>query len=296
MTRPPTPTQPESVYTGDAGSKTLSLYPTSPGLGTQPCPFCAKQPAGATANDGNNIEQISLLGSETNDANLTVTDDAGRRLGVIDGSLVNEIPGARVDAVSSNDDWTNKTAPDFFVPADKTYTIRIDGSDLTAPDTETLALTGPSYDLSIDSIPVTPGAGGHPGRRTRRHPRQLYEFKCPVPEHHLRSVRQSGRLLLRYPGCFRPARQYHQLRVATRGRQPERCNTWVGPSSSINFKMNRETEQGVQAFAHNAIALSGQDKDQLQFGGWTGSTQGIPLVITHNGQQSTQVLADQSTG
>jgi len=35
------------------------------------------------------------------------------------------------------------------------------------------------------------------------------------------------------------------------------------------------------------------DRAQLQFGNWTTSTQGIPLVLSHNGQQTTQVLADQ---
>jgi hypothetical protein len=36
------PNQPDEIYEGDAKTKTISLFPTSPGLGTQPCPFCAK--------------------------------------------------------------------------------------------------------------------------------------------------------------------------------------------------------------------------------------------------------------
>ncbi len=39
------PNVPDSVYEGDAQTKTISLFPTSPGLGTQPCPFCAKVPS-----------------------------------------------------------------------------------------------------------------------------------------------------------------------------------------------------------------------------------------------------------
>jgi hypothetical protein len=289
------PDQPESVYNGDAETKTISLYPTSPGLGTQPCPFCAKQPAGATAKDGNNTEQISLLGSDTNHANLTVTDDAGRGLGVIDGSLVNGIPGARVDEVSSNDDWTNKITPDFFVPADNTYTIKIDGSGLTAPDTETLALTGPSYDVSINSIPVKPG--------------QVDTlFVAPDGTHFSYSSTgaQSPSITL---GVSDNQADY-SFQIAGVSDQPgstinfglppeggSLALQYVGaaPNSSISFKMNRETEQGVQDFAHNAIPISGQDKDQLQFGGWTSPTQGIPLVVTHNGQPSTQTLSNQAT-
>ena len=115
------PGVPDSVYEGDAQTKTISLFPTSPGLGTQPCPFCAKQPTNGSAKAGNNTEEISLLGSTTEHATLVVTDDAGRRLGYINGSLVNEIPGAHVNQVISAGDWTDNIAPSFFVPADVRY-------------------------------------------------------------------------------------------------------------------------------------------------------------------------------
>jgi hypothetical protein len=289
------PDQPESVYTGDAESKTLSLYPTSPGLGTQPCPFCAKQPAGATAKDGDNTEQISLLGSDTNHANLIVTDDAGHRLGYVDGKLVNEIPGAHIDEVSSNDDWTNSITPDFFVPADNTYTIKVDGTALSALDTETLALTGPSYDVSVNSIPVKPGQvdtlvvepdGTHFSYTSSS--AQSPSITMGVSDNHADYAFQIAGVSDQ-PGS-----------TINFGLPPEGGSLalqYVGSalSSNINFQMNRETEQGVQAFTHNAIPLSGADKDQLQFGGWTSTTQGIPLVITHNGQQSTQTLSNQST-
>ena len=109
----------------------LSLFPTSPGLGTQPCPFCAKEPTKGTAKAGDNTEEISLLGSDTDHATLLVTDDAGRHLGYINGKLVNQIPGAHVDQVISSGDWTDNIAPDFFVPADVSYTITLDGTSLS---------------------------------------------------------------------------------------------------------------------------------------------------------------------
>ncbi len=103
--------QPESGYTGDAETKTISLYPTSPGLGSQPCSFCAKEPTKPSAKAGDNMQVITLLGSDTNHADVIVTDDAGHRLGYVDGTLVNEIPGARVDNVISNQDWINNITP-----------------------------------------------------------------------------------------------------------------------------------------------------------------------------------------
>jgi hypothetical protein len=154
------PSQPEELYQGDAKTETISLFPTSPGLGTQPCPFCGKVPStepssGTTGNV--NTQEIYLLGGDTNHANLVVTDPAGHRLGSINGRLVNQIPGAHVDPLTSNQDWKNNLAPDFFVPVDATYTITIDGTALTHTDTETVGLVGPSYDLAVKDIPMNPG-------------------------------------------------------------------------------------------------------------------------------------------
>jgi hypothetical protein len=49
----------------------------------------------------------------------------------------------------------------------------------------------------------------------------------------------------------------------------------------------------VQVFSHHAILLAGGDTAELQFGNWTNTSQGIPIVTTHNGQQSTQTLTNQ---
>jgi hypothetical protein len=70
-------------------------------------------------------------------------------------------------------------------------------------------------------------------------------------------------------------------------------NTGSAATSSVNLQMTRSTEQGVQAFNHNDIPLGNGDNADLEFGDWTNTTQGIPLVITHNGQQSTQILSNQ---
>jgi hypothetical protein len=56
-------------------------------------------------------------------------------------------------------------------------------------------------------------------------------------------------------------------------------------TSRVNLQMTRETKQGVQVFSHHAV--------QLHFANWTRTSQGIPLVITQNRQQSTQTLTNQ---
>jgi hypothetical protein len=67
-------------------------------------------------------------------------------------------------------------------------------------------------------------------------------------------------------------------------------------TSTLTIKMTRETEQGVQVFSHGAIPLVGGDTAQLQFGGWSRPDEGIPLVISQGGHQSTETLSDQGAG
>jgi len=46
----------------------------------------------------------------------------------------------------------------------------------------------------------------------------------------------------------------------------------------------------VQVFSHHGIPLAGGDTADLQFGNWTSTGQGIFLVTTHDGQQTSQTL------
>jgi hypothetical protein len=290
------PDQPDSVYEGDAKSETISLYPTSPGLGTQPCPFCAKEPAKGTSKAGDNTEEITLTGDSTEHATLIVTDDAGRKLGYINGNLVNQIPGARVDQTISDDDWTDNIAPDFFLPADVKYTITIDGTGLSSPDNETLAITGPSYDLSVGPIPMRPGD------------KNTLVIEPDATELSYTSSRKEAPAMTLGVSDNRADYSFQVSGVSDQpgstlnlGLPPEGGNLnlqYVGATttSSVNLKLTRSSEQGVQVFDHNAIPLVGGDSAQLQFGNWTNTSQGIPLVVTKGGVQSTQTLTDQQPG
>src|SRR4029079_21641 len=74
------------IYSGNTKTQTIALLPTSPGLGTQPCPFCGKRKnsqsttrsAGIVASTS--TEEVYLDGSDTDHADLLITDSTGRRL------------------------------------------------------------------------------------------------------------------------------------------------------------------------------------------------------------------------
>jgi len=86
------------------------------------------------------------------------------------------------------------------------------------------------------------------------------------------------------------------LSLPTEGGALTMDNVGSAGTSTVAIKMTRETEQGVHVFAHDAIPLVGGETAQLQFGNWKNAGEGIPLVTTHNGRQSIDMLSDQGTG
>jgi hypothetical protein len=292
------PAQSDELYVGDAKTMSISLFPTSPGLAAQPCPFCAKVPvprSKVSALEAHATEQISLLGSLTDRANLIVTDHAGHRLGAANGTMVDQIPGARfVPVISST--WTNKITPNFYVPANETYTLTLDGTALRATDTETVSVVGPSSDVSVSDITV------HPGDKVS-----------------LAVAQNATKLSYTTSGAGSPTFQLgvsnnqaaYAFVVGGMSPQPGSTTTFGLPAeggdltleqvgsaraSAVNLKMTRYTKQGPQVYSHDDISLLGGDTAELRFGNWTTTGQTIPLVTTHNGKHSTQSLGDQANG
>ena len=292
------PNEPGSLYTGNADTKTLSLFPTSPGLGAQPCPFCGKEPStvpAAGAIVSGKTEQITLLGSDVHHANLLITDSTGHRLGYVNGKLVDQIHGAR-DVPAISGDWTDNIEPNFFVPANGTYTVTVDGTALTGPDTETLRIIGPSYDLSVDNIPVRPGDKDTlvTGTDATKISYTSARRESPTLEFGVSDSRADYAFTI--TGVSEQPGSTINLGLPPEGGTLTMDNLGSAGTSTVTIKMTRETALGSEAFAHDAIPLIGGDTAQLKFGGWTSVGQGIPLVTTHHGHQSTETLANQPSG
>jgi hypothetical protein len=296
------PNQPDEVYQGNAKTGTISLYPTSPGLGQQPCPFCSKIPkklqesgglGNSTNSNSTNSEMIYLLGGTTNRATVTVTDQAGQQLGGGSGTFVDQIPGAAYYPVISSSDWTNRIGPDLFVPSNGTYKITLDGKGLTHPDTETLGVIGPSFDVSVSNIIMRPGETA-----------TLLVAQDGTGVRYSSSLDESPALQL----GVSDDRADYSFAVNGLSSGPGSTPTLELPAESgsltissgstrtsrVDLKMTRYTEQGLQVFTHNAIPLAGGGTAGLEFGSWTDTRQGIPLVTTHGKQQSTETLRNET--
>jgi hypothetical protein len=290
------PNNPTELYEGDAKTKTLTLFPTSPGQGTQPCPFCGTVPSqGSKAGTAGAAPTaaIYLTGSVTDHSHVLVTDHAGHRLGYVHGKLVNEIPGSHYVLLAFDQDWDNEPEPVLYVPANVAYTITLDGAPLTAPDTESIGIIGPSWDIAVNSIPMHPGetdtltVDPNATRLTYRTDRA----QSPTIATAVSDTRaQYAFVIAGVPS--RPGSTIN-LRIPAEGGSLVINNVGSTAASRVDLQMTRSTEQGVQHFVHDGIPLVGADTADLQFGNWTGPNQGIPLLTTHNGQESSQVLTNQ---
>jgi hypothetical protein len=168
----PNPDVGSYLFQGRGRVNPLFLIPTGSTYGVQPCPFCKRPgaqvsrfrdegaPAGLRqmkALPAGSYEEVSLLGDTINHGHLVLTDGEGRTTGIVDGKLVNEIPNVRVITPLRAQNFKQAPEPVYQVPRSVGYTITLDGSDLEAPDVETVSIVGPGYSATAGEIDLQPG-------------------------------------------------------------------------------------------------------------------------------------------
>lgn len=129
------PNEQESLYSGD----TLELTPSKARLETQDCDFCsgkgrksttkglstfilsaAPSTAGGASSSGSATNVSAGMGTS-----LFVTPE-GKRIGYLNGKLINEIPGASVKIFKSAPTlWSDSGLPVFRIPEGMTVTLQI---------------------------------------------------------------------------------------------------------------------------------------------------------------------------
>jgi hypothetical protein len=293
-----------ALYEGDATSKTLWLLPTEPGLGPQPCPFCDTRaaprsgtagaaPAGATAATAH--AEIYLDGGTTQHSHLLITDGSGRRLGYVDGKLVNEIPGASANRLIATRSWELNREPRYVVPARGKYTIVADGSSLRRPERETFGIIGPSYAVSIKNVTMRPGDkdtlvadkdGGTVSYATTRSKR--FTVRIGVSD-------QGAHYAVELGAVSQPDHRLARLQLPPGTGSFSVDRTGAKGGSAVDLRLTRSTPAGIQRFRHDGIRLAGADAAELQYGKWTDERQGMPVVTTENGHQATVILSNQVT-
>lgn len=160
-------TNPDDVgqlYEGDAETETLELDPTTPGEGEQPCPFCRGDAAGSGAGGkgallpaAERYTEITLQGDPSNHPHLVFADDEGRRTGIVNGTMLREIPDVEVVKTYAVDNSSSAPEPRFRLPQGADYTITVDGSDLTKTAKPKINLVGNGLVVDVEDLKIAPG-------------------------------------------------------------------------------------------------------------------------------------------
>jgi hypothetical protein len=159
----PNPSDTAEIYDGDANTQNIGLFPTDPGEGTQPCPFC-----GAADRSGRGVSnvpaktsyvQVGLTTGGPEHPHLVFVDQkSGLKTGYLDGKLLQEIPGVLVDLNYSVKTWGAAPEPSFDLPLQHPpYKVFIDGSNLTRPTTATITINGTGVVYEVSNIHMVPG-------------------------------------------------------------------------------------------------------------------------------------------
>ena len=300
------PTAPASRYTGNADTDSLVLLPARPGLGVQPCAFCAPPnddpfaavPAGAPAlgdraparaQAGPALQTIRLQTSGPVSAHLRITDVRGRRIGFVRGRLVNEIPGARVTPVlvGGARTWLERIEPQYEVPSGQRYRIRLTaggrqagrGSGTSATSKATVTVLQPGFVAAARRIAVVPG--------------QRARLSLSADGHTLSFARpRGGRDPLLVLGNAAPGADDHQWNIRNRRRSTgkrvpvsldvaDRTMSFTG-AGRYDLSMYKVGD-GVSVFTHRRLRLGAGVTGILDYADWTDG-RSMPLTEIKNGR------------
>ncbi|PTL59117.1 hypothetical protein [Paraconexibacter algicola] len=279
------------VYEGDDETQSMVLLPTSPGDQQQPCPFCGGSEAdggealGSVLPKAKQYAEITLRGNPSDHPHLIFTDDKGRTTGILDGKLLQEIPGIEVDQGFSVRNWESSPEPRYRVPAGRNISFAIDGSNLERPRRVDLDLVGNGLVVAIDSIRIAPGqtdtvfvSGGGEGL--------YYELdgkKEEAPEFYA-GVEDEG------ASYTFAATAVGVKRGSTIGMLVDRDSGTVlldaeGVKGGIDGEalfgllLGKESESGSRLWGTDALRLSGKRKDGVYFNYKETPKKGRPLTL-----------------
>jgi hypothetical protein len=140
------PDVPRLPWSGTADTHSIAITPLSARLGAAECPFCS----------GGTRKVVTASGGNS----VTLTNQDGKKLGIEDGKLVNEIPEAEVVTLNSYLDGAPVGEPMYVVPAEGDYDVHIAGTDHRAGGSEGdhgVSIIGNGSAVAVETARLRPG-------------------------------------------------------------------------------------------------------------------------------------------
>jgi hypothetical protein len=158
------PADTSEIYEGDARTKSMFLFPTTPGETVQPCPFCSPQGKtnpnpGVVGPSRNRYIEVALAGASAEHPHLLFIDPkTGQKTGFDNGQLVQQIPDILVNPRFAVKDWQASAEPTYDIQfGHPVYEVVVDGTNLKRPVTEKITINGAGVLFVVADIHIAPG-------------------------------------------------------------------------------------------------------------------------------------------
>lgn len=133
-------------WVGSASQLRINVTPLTVFLQRPECPWCDD-----TGRITSTVTSSSVLSNGISE--LLITDGDGRRLGYVNGQLVNEIPGA---VVSPNIGGLGiDSEPTYLLPSSAEYSVAIKGENVREGQDNGLTFFGPGFAASVVDVQVS---------------------------------------------------------------------------------------------------------------------------------------------
>jgi hypothetical protein len=230
--------------------------------------------------------QIWLDRDPKGKTHLLITDEQGKRLGYVNGKVVNEIPGANFHIVRGKDLWKDAEEPLYFVPAGMRFTITVDATDVASSETVDVAMIGPGYDLSAEEITLDKGQkdtitfspdGSSISYKTdyAESPDLIIGFEAKGADYFFlvkgADIEPGGTMNINLD------KAKGTLKIFGAGQKSK---------STYAFIMGRFDEKGEQYFGHDNIELEPKDSANFNYTIWNSNGATMPLGIDRNNDGS----------
>lgn len=291
------PGVPGAKYYGDETTPRIYLFPTNPGLGKQPCSFCAGTISSIDINsDAPSFGTVALSDAISSDhPRLLLTAPDGKRTGWVDGVLVNEIPGVQIHAPLLDETWNYQPEPEYQVPAGLRLTVTIDAAGVVGPSRPAeVNYIANGKAVAVGNIAISPG--------------EKDVLTIPAGGAELAYAAGAGRSPVFTLGADDAAGPDYAFTVAAKGLPAGGSvslglaaaklsvdTTGAGAAIDVDLGMLRQDSEGPLDFAYSSLRLD-RSVAGLLYPGWTADGQAIDLEVTRDGKTQRASLADGGQG
>ncbi len=264
------------AYKGDSETKTLTIAPTTVRTSKLICHFCGSIDEAATADKGAkgsvaaapDFREIEYDGN----ADILITDDAGKRLGYVGEKLVNEIPGAFFASEKSGADVAEMDEPTYYIPAGRKLKVSIDGSSLKKASESDLYLFGKGYTLDVEGIELAPGQKDEVEFSADFSKVTYTTKKAETPTLVIGVNTSKGDFEFEVKVTGETAGQTVELGIdPTKGTFAVKVHGAAEAKPELAVTLTKYDHDGKTVFKHKGVALSGDQSATFDYANWKGN-------------------------